>query len=95
MFNAKAPAEIITLTFDFSALTASVSAPVTTVSLQGGIDPSPGALKSGNPQVNGAKVLQLIQGGVVGAQYRCECLVTAADGVSKYLLADVLPCLPG
>lgn len=90
MFSPKDPAEIITITFDFSALSASVSAPTISVTPVFSIDASASAILSGGPQVTGAQVKQLVQGGVSGAYYDLKCTVTAADG-SKYVLSEILP----
>jgi hypothetical protein len=91
MLSPKDPAEIVTVTFDFSALTTSVSAPsVTCVYSSGVSDSNPTAVLSGVPQIIGTKVLQAVQLGQDATHYELRCTVTAADG-SKYVLADVLP----
>lgn len=87
----KDPAEIITVTFDFTALTASVSAPVITATAHSGVvDPAPQAIVSGPAQVDGAKVLQQIVGGVAGANYALRCEIDTPDG-QHFALVDVLP----
>ena len=92
MFSTKDPAEIVTLTFDFSALTTAVTGPVVTVAALIGVDAAPWAVLSGVAQVNGAKVLQQVQGGLLGVHYEFQCLVTAADS-SKYVLSEALPVI--
>jgi hypothetical protein len=89
--SAKDPSEIITLTFDFAALAASVANPVLTVTrLSGTADPTPQAILSGAAQVSGAQVLQQIVGGVAGTHYHLRCQVDTPDG-SRYVLAADLP----
>lgn len=93
MLSIKDPVETITVTFDFSLITASVSSPaVTSTVASGGADATPAAILSGSPQTSGAKVLQKIIGGLAGTNYDLRCTATAADG-SVYLLADVLPII--
>jgi len=90
-FSPKDPAEIITLGFDFAALTSTPSSPVFTVTrLAGAADPDPSALKSGAASISGTKALQKIVGGVSGCRYLIECQVDAPDG-SRYVLTGVLP----
>ena len=94
MFSPKDPLEVVTITFDFSALTSSVSAPVITVtSSSGALDPNPSAVLSGVPQVNGAQVMQQVALGQDQTYYEFKCKITAADGVSKYVLTETMPCL--
>ena len=91
MLSSKDPGETITVTFDYTALTTSVTAPTVMCTMASGIvDASPSALLSGSPQISGAKVLQKIVGGLNGANYDLKCVATAADS-SIYALADVLP----
>ena len=85
----KDPAEKIVVTFDFEALAATVSAPVVSVELAGGVtDATPAAILSGSPNVSGAKVLQLVIGGVANADYRLRCQVD--DGSERFVVADTL-----
>jgi len=94
MFSAKYPPEIITLSFDFAALSVTVSAPVVTVEYDSGVpDANPSAILSGVPVVQGAKVLQQVIAGQKGTHYAFQCKVTAADGQSVYVLEEVLPVL--
>lgn len=94
MLSIKSPRETVVITFDFSSLTASISAPVVTASAySGGTDPSPSSILSGAPQVSGSKVLQQVTAGVPGVYYELTAKVIAADGVSIYELSDVLPVL--
>jgi hypothetical protein len=87
----KDPAEIITLSHDFAAITNAPSNPVVTVVQAGGqgSDASPDAIKSGPAQVHGSKVLQKVVGGVSDVDYRITWQVDAHDG-SRYVEATLL-----
>jgi hypothetical protein len=86
----KDPAETVTVTFDFSALTPSPAAPAVSVLQVGGTqDANPAALLLGSPVIMGAKVLQQITGGLDGATYDLRCEATATDG-SVYVLSGWL-----
>ncbi len=90
MLSSKDPGETITVTFDFSGLTSSVSAPSVTAAVGGGtIDPNPSAILSGSAQVVGAKVLQQITAGQNGTIYYLRC--SAASGTNTFILSDYLP----
>lgn len=87
----KDPAEIITLTFDFTALAAAVQSPVITAEVASGVaDATPGAILSGSAQVNGTQVLQQVVGGLNGTSYRLRCQVDTPDG-KRWVLSAVLP----
>ena len=93
MLSNKDPSEKITVTFDFSALTTSVTLPIFTIQSDSGpVDPSPSSILWGSPQIIGATVLQKIIGGLGHTYYGIRCQVTAADG-SIYVQDDVLPVL--
>ncbi len=92
-FSPKDPAEVLTLGFDFGALLASgvtLSAPVVTISVRGGVDASPGAVLSGGASLNGSTVLQRVAGGVAGVTYLLRAQADASDG-SRYVLVGLLP----
>lgn len=92
MLSPKAPAEIITLIFDFTALTSTPTNPVVTVTaLTYSADPSPSGILQGLPTVIGSKVTQLIQNGVNGVYYEVTCQVDS--GSERYTLTDVLPVI--
>ena len=89
--SAKDPAEIITLTFDFSALAVAVQSPVLTAEVATGVvDTAPAGILSGAAQIDGAQVLQQVVGGRAGATYLIRCQVDTADG-HRYVLAASLP----
>ena len=91
LLPAKDPAEIITVAFDFSSLTSSVTSPGLTVSAASGKeDANASAMISGSPAVAGAEVRQRIIGGQAGTTYALRCVVDAADG-SRYVLTALLP----
>jgi hypothetical protein len=90
-FDPKDPDEIITVGFEFAALTDAPTAPVVTAARHAGAaDDTPAAILSGAPTVSGSKVLQEIIGGTAGTDYLLRCQVDAPDG-SRYVLAGVLP----
>jgi hypothetical protein len=93
LFNAKAPQETVTLTFDLSADLApneTLSSPVSSVALVLGTDPTPQAFLSGAPIVSGSTILQSVTGGVLQAQYNVRaCANTSAGRV--LCLAGVIP----
>ena len=89
-FDPKDPAEIVPLTFDFSALAASVSTPVIQVTrIAGDADPNPAAMLIGSAQISGAKVVQKAGGGLDG-RYKIRCDVNG-DGGAHWALTGTLP----
>ena len=76
--------EGITVLFDFSSETASVTLPVTTVVVEqpSVVDNNPNAMVSGAAvvSINPAQVLQRIIGGMNGNDYGLRCVATAANG---------------
>ena len=91
MLSEKDPAEIITVTFDFAALAETVTAPVVTATSHAGVlDPTPHAILSGPPYIQGTQVLQRIVGGVGGTNYALRCEIDNPDG-PRYALVGVLP----
>lgn len=91
-FSAKDPAEIVPLSFDFSALTESPTNPVVTIARESG--PKGAADLSGmllgSPQVIGTEVRQKVQGGIATTTYRVRAQVDTADGL-RYVLTGLLP----
>ena len=66
----KDPEENVYVVFEFAALTAAPSSPSVTVTRHAGeADASPSAIKSGDPIVDGSRVLQKVIDGVDGADY--------------------------
>lgn len=91
MISAKDPAEIITVTFDFSHLADAVSAPVVTCNLARGLphDDIPDMLL-GAPEIIGRRILQRLTGGQAGNSYRLRCQIDDADG-ERWVVAGVMP----
>lgn len=91
-FDAKDPAEVVTLAFDFAALSGALalSAPVVSVTVASGTDASPSAILSGAASVSGTQVLQRVQAGVLQVTYKLKAQIDLADG-SRYVLAGLLP----
>lgn len=90
MLPDKDPREIVTVTFDFSAETTELAAPVITCTRTGGVtDDHPEFLLSGSAQISGPTVKQRVVGGVAGADYNIQCQVDFPDG-RRYVLADTL-----
>jgi hypothetical protein len=87
---AKDPAEIVPVTFDFSALAASIDSIVAvTASVKSGADPSVGAMLYGAATISGTEVRQLVRNGVSGAIYLLRADI--AKGSERYALACYLP----
>jgi len=92
LLSNKDPLESVTVTFDFSALTTSVSNPSMLYSSVGRVgDPAPSAIQEQSPTVSGAKVLVQVFAGISGAAYSIKCTALAADGISYYTLVATLP----
>lgn len=91
MISAKDPAEIITVTFDFSHLADAVSAPIVTCNLARGLphDDIPDMLL-GAPEIIGRRILQRLTGGQAGNSYRLRCQIDDADG-ERWVVAGVMP----
>ena len=86
----KYPAEIITITFDFSDLATSIANPLfDCVATQGRVDAGQSSMWIGSEEIQGAKVLRKISGGQPGNTYRISCQVDDADG-ERWMLYDAL-----
>ena len=86
----KDPAEAVTVTFEFSNLAASISAPaISCTVVTGRIDNSHQAMISGDPQIIGTKILQRFIGGLAGNTYKLRCEIDDADG-ERWVVADTL-----
>lgn len=91
MLPAKTPREVITVIFDYSAVSTSVSAPIVSVESVAGSRPdlNPSAVLQGPPQVSGAKVLQQMSGGLSGTYYEFNCIAQLVDGTTYELTGTV------
>lgn len=87
----KDPVEIITVTFDFSAMAQSLTTAVLSVSsLRGREDATPMDLLSGDLAISGALVMQRFTGGQDGTTYSLRCVANDADG-EVHVLTAALP----
>jgi hypothetical protein len=95
LLSSKTPGEIITVGFDFAALTTTPSAPtITAIVHSGTADAAPQDIVTGLPQVSGTWVYQQITGGVDVCTYLLTCRVDAPDG-NRWDLSALLPvCAP-
>lgn len=88
VFDPKDPEEVIPVAFDFSKLATALTAPSVTITrFEGAADPTPSAMLSGSPTVNGTSVIQKIIGGVSGCTYALRCRVDTPEG---YRWAEVV-----
>ncbi|MDR2186844.1 MAG: hypothetical protein LBE62_02195 [Azonexus sp.] len=90
MISAKDPAEIVTVTFDFSHLATAVSAPVITCDVVRGETHDTTAMLPGSPEIIGRRVLQRLAGGISGNSYRLACQIDDADG-ERWVVAGIMP----
>jgi hypothetical protein len=96
LFDEKDYGETVPLTFDFApdlAVGETVASVITVeVELQrGGPDLTPGAILSGPPAISGNKVVQLVTGGVIGANYLLRVKVSTNVPLNRWVCAGVLP----
>ena len=92
-FTPKAPAEIETFTFDFTAALGSgetINSASVTSSVVTGADPGIAAMISGAAQISAGLVLQKIQGGVAGVRYELQCTIATSAGQTLILAGDLL-----
>lgn len=90
MLAAKDPEESIVLTFDFSSIAATLANPEITVDVVSGTDADATSMCSGAPQVDGGRVLQLVVGGMNGADYRFRCAADADSGPQRFAVTATL-----
>ena len=92
----KDPAELVTLTFDFSlALDAGETITAidsVSVELVCGTDPAPSAILTGTAAVSidGLSVMQPVQGGVDCADYSVKVVVNTSNAYKRLALAGIL-----
>lgn len=97
IFNLKDPAEIVVLTFDFTADLGAgetlVGPPVVSINQYSGTtDPGISSMPSGAAQLSGALVLQKIGGGVSGSDYLLKAACTTSTG-RQLVIGGQLPVL--
>lgn len=93
--DAKDPAEVLVLTWDYSAaleVGETLTAATTSASLLAGPGGSPLAL-AGLPAISGGEVRQAVSGGADGDSYTVRCLATLSSG-RLLALAGTLPVRP-
>lgn len=81
----KDPAEIITVSFDFSAITNQPSNPAVTVSVRWGTEQSPTLVAVGQPTVQSHHVSQRFSGGAHLTDYNIKCLADTHQGDRRAL----------
>lgn len=87
----KDPAEVITVTFDFSAMAVTINTAALAVSVLSGLpDANPAAILSGALSISDALVIQRIAGGQAGTTYALRCVAHDADG-EVHVLTAALP----
>lgn len=90
----KYPAEIATVTFDFSDLATACANPAVTISVENGVvDAGAASMISGSAQVSGTTVLQRIAGGIPGNTYKLMCQIDDADG-ERWIVSASLEVRP-
>ena len=102
-FSPKDPAEIVTLTADFTkdleirnaagtviGMKTIVPPPITTVTAFKGSDPDPSTVKNGLPQVSGSQVLQSVKLGIDENDYLIRFEIDANTG-EHFVIGAVLP----
>lgn len=81
-FSPKSPNEVVTLTFDFSAVLDNLISATVAVSVFSGTDANPSAILLGSVTLNGADALQTIQAGLEDVTYQFNVLGFDALGNS-------------
>lgn len=88
----KDPAEITTVTFDFSSRTsAALSNPVVSIAVRWGTETTATLAKSGSATVSGLTVTQKFTGGAHLNDYNLKCLADTPSG-DKIAVDCVLAC---
>ena len=86
-----APGQRRLIAFDFRRYTsAPINPQVTVLHESGPVDSDPGAVRRGEPQVQGTKVFQYVESAVDGANYTLICQAEGEDG-QEFLIAGRLP----
>ena len=91
--DVKDPAEKKLVVFSFANQIepgASIANASVQVLMATGSDPNPAAMLDGAPVINGAEVMQRIQGGISGTDYSLRCLATDSAGL-VHLVSAKLP----
>lgn len=92
VFSPKDPAEIITLTYDYSRLLDRIdSVAAVSVAVHKGEDAAPAMLLLAAPVISDTQVLQLVQGGLPGVFYQVR--IDVLVGPERYALSAILPVI--
>lgn len=89
----KDPAEVVIISFDFSAelVTESITgSPTVACTVHKGMDTSPGAVIYGAPAVVGQTVMQTVCAGIDVVDYKLRALITTSGG-RTLVLSGILP----
>lgn len=89
--SVKDPSEKIVLTFDFTQLPNPISSPVVSIGERGQGNDLSSTMLVDVPQVQGNKVLQLVQGGESGLFYETRCQVDVVVTGERFVAKDILP----
>src|SRR5690554_1235962 len=84
----KDPAEVWSVTFNFSKITSTIDSATWSIECVSGTDPDVATMLLGVPQISGGKTIQLIRNGVHGNVYLVR--VDAIKGVEKFTLVAYL-----
>lgn len=88
--SSKQAAEIVTVTFDFSALASVLSSAAVTIQRHSGaLDAEPSDMLVSVPQIVAGVVRQRVSGGVPGCKYILKAQVDAPDG-SRWIESALL-----
>jgi hypothetical protein len=87
--DTKDPAEIVMTEFDYGALAESVLSATVQITVRTGEDENASAMLLGVPIVQGAKVLQRVQGGIDDNDYSLRCVADLGD--ETILIDAILP----
>ncbi len=82
-FTPKRVVEVEVFTVDYGPRLATgetIISAVWSVSVVSGVDPTPGAMLSGNASFQGSQVSQMLQGGVAGVTYAPICTALTSQG---------------
>lgn len=96
ILDPKDPSEKVNVVFDFTDALAGDTisgSPTVTATVDAGTDATPSAILNGAAGVVGATVVQSVQDGVVGVDYRIEAQIdtTGSSPARRLVLAAILP----
>jgi flagellar biosynthesis protein FliR len=87
IFDAKTTSETSSVPFDFSSQFTNAGESITSVTVTAtvysGVDPSPGAIRSGSPGFSGKVATQTLVGGVAGVTYLLVATAVSSLGATR------------